>query len=103
MTDDKIMQVLRCCIADNSCPDCPAASAPYPNCIRNVSALALNRIIHQKAEIEDWKEAFDNLDKIPRPSVEYIENVKSEAITEFVKRLKNEKHIILPPYKLSCR
>lgn len=49
---------------------------------------ALDLINRQQVEIETWKEAFNNLDKIARPSIEYVENVKAEAIREFAERLK---------------
>ena len=51
---------------------------------------ALDLINRQKEEIETWKESFNNLDKIARPSVEYVKSEKIKTVDEFARRLIEE-------------
>lgn len=60
------------------------------NCHEIDCSEVLNLINRQKAEIETWKEAFNNLDKIARPSVEYVKSEKIKTVDEFARRLIEE-------------
>lgn len=92
MTDNEIIKALECCAnatvkeSTTVCLDC--CFCPHEDCTSMMADAAYQLINRQKAELETWKEAFNNLDKIARPNLAYVENAKSEAIREFAEKLK---------------
>lgn len=83
MTDTEIIKALECCQRKAGCLDCHFLDdrEPIGECIAKLSRATVDLINRQKAEIEGWKEAFNNLDKIARPSVEYVKSEKSKLWT----------------------
>ena len=93
MTDNEIIKALECCNYNHTwqkeCFNCEYATFES-NCGTELIKDALDLITRQKAEIEGWKEAFNNLDKIARPSVEYVKSEKIKTVDEFARRLIEE-------------
>lgn len=92
MTDNEIIKALECCARLNrKCNECPLLNdgAVSEHCISVVRYETLSLIKRQITEIQGWKEAFGNLNKIARPSFRYVDNEKNKAITEFAERLKD--------------
>lgn len=89
MTDTEIIKALECCVINNfeACTDCPVRSCS-PKCVTRLQVDCLNLINRQKAEIETWKESFNNLDKIARPNLAFVETAKKQAVREFAEKLK---------------
>lgn len=99
MTDEQIIEGLRCCTSTTEigCELCPYSSTV--NCLLRSTQDARDLINRQKAEIErlidlinelgDWNEAWvkDNHDL----RVE-LKTTKAEAIKEFAERLKKRKY-----------
>ena len=98
MTDNEIIKSLECCISSSTalaCFKCPMAKnrecyGSNTNINRLVAENALNLINRQRAEIERRKkdkyliEENGEIELLPRTD---IEEIKSEAIKEFVERL----------------
>ena len=103
MTDEQIIEALECCSTGKSCYDvCPFDDKfGITSCTKKLSNAALNLINRQKAEIESLKQIVEQQDKEIltlqkriinwRADIDYRpEDIKSEAIKEFVERLKSE-------------
>ena len=102
MTDNEIIKALECCRANNRCDTCPRLGM---NCCMNLlmrNALAL--INRQKAEIERLENEIAEANSIERKNelqaleenkenaklfLQTIQHARSEAIKEFVHRLKD--------------
>ena len=87
MTDNEIIKALECCAADINCKEC--SMDLKPNCFSKLNKDALDLINRQKAKNESLKVdlakcsiRLDNLYKT-------ADEIKSEAIKEFAKELKN--------------
>ncbi len=96
MTDTEIIKSLECCQgAIKICDECPIRDEcegdPFSD-TRGKYALAL--INRQKAEIETWKESFNNLDKIARPNLAFVETAKKQAVREFAKKLEHKSELM---------
>ena len=97
MTDNEIIKALKCCIK-RSCDKCERLKKDIPNehdCRLDLMRISLGLIARQQAEIEILKnenmakEAEYNDMLAQRNSVErHLEIAKSEAVKEFVERLK---------------
>lgn len=91
MTDNEIIKALGCLIHDN-CEDCQY----YPDdCTerikdpRELSDYALGLIIRQRAELERLQKKVDELSEVLSDSIRIrYKEAKSEAVKEFVDRLK---------------
>lgn len=90
MTDNEIIKAMQCVIGnDVKCSECTYQKVlPFPSCRRKCAKNALDLINRQKAENESLKVdlakcsiRLDNLYKT-------ADEIKSEAIKEFAKRLK---------------
>lgn len=91
MNDNEIIKALECCNTaktEQHCADCPFYL--HEKCTVSMLDEAVDLINRQKAEIEGWKEAFNNLDKIARPNLAFVEKAKAEAIREFAEKLKTK-------------
>lgn len=87
MTDNEIIENLECCM-EGECEKCTYQDVTA--CKEYIFHDCLDLINRQKAEVEGWKEAFNNLDKIARPSVEYVKSEKIKTVDEFARRLIEE-------------
>ena len=114
MTDNEIIKALKCCDCSKWREDCPLKDNDY--CKDVLSHQTLDLINRQKVEIERLKQIIGEQDKeiiklqkriiFWREDLNYqLEKIKSEAIKEFAKRLKEkcyedfqETYEMLSPY-----
>ena len=83
MTDNEIIKTLECCSRDiSNCKKCPYLAVNCCTTVRCRDVLAL--IERQQAEIKQWKETANNYQNLWGATVGDIQNVKFEAIKEFV-------------------
>lgn len=107
MTDAEIIKAMICC---TNFPVCDRDNCPYgesTSCATMLGKDVVNLINRQKAEIERFKKIETAVngfwDEIPKLAMvknkkyptleellEYIENLKNEAIKEFAERLRTE-------------
>ena len=101
MTDNEIIKALECCIADK-CMECPLRKIPKVKGCMNRLSFALDLINRQKAEIERLEKEVVDRDKIiderGNEVIRYdnairflhkqLETIRSKAIKEFAKRVK---------------
>ena len=93
MTDNEIIKAMQCVIGNGvSCSECEYQKAlPFPGCRRMCAENALDLINRQKAEIERMKNQNTLLLKKKCKDINTARKIiKSEAIKEFVKRLKEK-------------
>lgn len=96
-TDEQIIKAMRCVIGNGvNCSECEYQKAlPFPSCRRMCAKNALDLINRQKAEIERLTAKIlvkDNINDYNtaqlRIAREELRTAKSEAIKEFVERVK---------------
>ncbi|MBQ9947850.1 MAG: hypothetical protein IJO91_05625 [Oscillospiraceae bacterium] len=96
MTDNEIIKALEHCTAGGEgCNGCPLNDMPM-DCIKSLVGYALGLIKRQQTEIKQLQIALfkqeETIQLISKEKQEYFVKslaVKSEAITEFAKRLKD--------------
>lgn len=97
MTDNEIIKALECC-NDDACKYCPFCD---DDCMQKCRSKAIELINSQKAEIERLK-SFENTShywyKKAGELIDNIEIAKSEAIKEFVERLKSKIALAIDTY-----
>ena len=88
MTDNEIIKTLECCTYQHGrCTSCPLYAEVVTGCQSTLFDNALYLINRQKAEIEELKKGFTaDADFF---ASEYDSKIKSEAIKDFAKELKN--------------
>ena len=87
MTDNEIIKALECCgnIVDSTCKECAYHETYNASCVVRLMRNALDLINRQKAEILELQKRIINW----RADMDYRpDEIKSEAIKEFAKRLK---------------
>ena len=84
MKDNEIINALECCKKDD-CDNCPN---DFGNCYANLSGYALNLITRQQAEIEELKIENKSLRSAANCYKLYYNEARTEAIKEFVEKLK---------------
>lgn len=93
MTDNEIIKAMQCVIGNGvSCSECEYQKAlPFPGCRRMCAENALDLINRQKAEIERMKNQNTLLLKKKCKDINTARKIiKSEALIEFAKRLKEK-------------
>ena len=95
MTDNDIMKALRCC-SDRYCKGCSEQSKA--NCRESIAALAWDLIYRQKEEIEHYKKAFFNEQKIFSD-----QSLENECMKAEIDRLKKDNEYILMQHKFQRR
>lgn len=90
MTDNEIIKALECCLKGcnaEGCDDCPLYEK-VEDCEIEIPIIALDLINRQKAKIERLKRYDEERDIALHARL--IANAKTEAIREFVEKLKRE-------------
>lgn len=87
MTDEQIIKALECCYIHSACTGCPCAGSDV-DCLVGVGEGAIDLINNQKADIERLREDNSSLNETVSNLLNQFKNIKSEAIKEFVERLK---------------
>lgn len=99
MTNEKIIESLKCCSRGN-CNDCAAKECTDLECVHNLSRDALHLINDQQAEIESIKnkramvfkfseEQMNEIEKQVLKSVEFdVEGIKCEAYEQLINKVK---------------
>ena len=83
LTPEEIKKALECCVGFSpKCNDCPANRYEAGECSDIVNVQAISVMNSQQAEIERL------LQKLQQP--------QAETIKEFIKKLKDKKHIAIP-------
>jgi hypothetical protein len=98
LTPEEIKKALECCVGVSpNCDDCPANKYNAGECFDLVKLQASATIDCQQAEIYRLTINMNAFGLGMKQEKERADQIKSEAIKEFAERLKNEKHICLPP------
>ena len=94
MTDNDIIKALECCFLETNCTDCQChIRKPYTeDCLKVAAKNAIDLMKRQKAEVEELREI------VFTDRTEAIKLLKSEAIKEYVERVKDKLHIIPTVY-----
>lgn len=96
MNEKDILKALECHqSARPNCAECPFHKRPE-DCLESLQRDALELIKSQQTEI---KRLNTNMDSMVAEHSRLIANAKSEAIKEFVERLKGESELVIP-YRL---
>ena len=102
MTDNKIINALKCCISDDEgirerpCKGCPLLQDDA--CSNSLRKYAFDLINRQKAEVERLKKEKHKLQKALNQSEDYRIIAKSEAYREFAERVKQISKEVTVPY-----
>ena len=113
MTDNEIVKALMCCNEAQNCTSCKFEPTEYPKgtvgCCDELMKNAIDLIKRQQAEIERLKNVppfatvvFDKNDIRNILAEKFgdiettIKEMRSEAITEFVERLKRKSELLAP-------
>ncbi|MBQ4160568.1 MAG: hypothetical protein IJD83_06510 [Clostridia bacterium] len=92
MTDNEIINALKCCIT-NDCAKCKAydeTNDKIVDCLHAICRNALDLINRQKEEIERLEDMLDSAVTSEANAHYCYEDSKSEAIKEFAERLKRQ-------------
>ena len=88
MTDNEIIKALECLFGRVYCRECPySLRYEFPLCQQQVAKDAFDLINRQQAEIERLKQSLNI--ELENFATEYDNKIKSEAVKEFVERLKD--------------
>ena len=92
MTDNEVIKALECCSSENGKDDCLTCPnfKDFVDCKEDLSAIALDLINRQKAEIERLKGRVEATEISKQKLLSCFKTAKTEAIKEFAERLKME-------------
>lgn len=89
MTDNEIIKALECCKDGGVCTGCPLFEQKTAKCISQLNEYTLDLINRQKAEIERLSHKCGDCAGCTQWKCD-CSNIKSEAIREFVEKLKEK-------------